>query len=126
MPIGARALAAPEPACTIPITRLIGNDPDGVLQLELDGVADRVAVTAASMRYAPVRPRNVGIEKAPERVNHIVRRELAAVVKQHALTQVRDVGQRIRLLERLGEVRHDTQLFVDVDKRVEEQLMNLL
>ena len=41
VPIGVRAFAAPEPACTMPITRLIGNDAERALELELDRVADR-------------------------------------------------------------------------------------
>ena len=55
------------------------------------------------------------IEKASERVDDIRRGQLAAVVEEHAVPQAGDVRDWIGMLDRLGQLRHDTQLIVDVN-----------
>ena len=102
-----------------------GERSRGCLQLELDRVAiagiDRCHLTIGAGSAT-----EVGIEKASERVHHIVRRELAAVVKQHAAAQVRHVRDQVRLVERLGKLRHHPELVVDANQRAEEELVDFL
>jgi hypothetical protein len=49
-----------------------------------------------------------------------------AVVEQHAAPQSDDIRQRIRPLEPLGKLRYDSEIVIDAEERIVEELMRLL
>ena len=49
------------------------------------------------------------VENALERVDDVPRRQLVPVMKGDAMTQVRDVGERVGVVEALGQCRPDSR-----------------
>ena len=66
------------------------------------------------------------VEKAPERIDDVGCRQLAAVVEVNAASKRRDVHVRLGIVEALGEVRHHSKLLVDGHQAVENELCDLL
>lgn len=64
-----------------------------------------------------------GIQEAAIRVRHVGRRQLVAVVEEHAALQRDHVGRGVRLFEALGQVRRNPEGVVPLHQAVEHQLV---
>ena len=91
-------------------------------QCERDRViVERAHVLQGAKRSLEWRER-CGIENALERVNDIAGGQLMSVMKRDAMAQVGDIGQRVRIVEALGECRSDPKVVTMFQQRAEDEL----
>jgi hypothetical protein len=103
-----------------------GKGAERLFERELHGVvverADRLQDAKRAFERRYVR----GIEERGVSVDDVLRRHRTPVVELHAAPQVRDVGQRIGVVEPCREARDHAQVLADVHQAAEDELSDAL